>query len=278
MSVGINNGIRRSYDNGILTSTSLMMVGEAVDDAITCLNQRPGLGRGIHVALTDGEPITDSDAVETLVTDDGTFYSDGFTFYTNWFRGRIDPTHVRKEVNAQIALAMSRLDSVDHLNSHMHIHMIPKIYDIFDKYAKEYDIPYVRYSHERLPLTTRAITSGYLFRTIANPGIIKKFVLSILGAFTRRRSSIATDSFAGVVHVGNMTESVLTSLLESSAFPSTELCVHPGEYEENRQTSRKDLNAARENDLKGLTSERVISLAETNFDLITIREFAERNE
>lgn len=272
----VNDGIRRAYDDGILSSGSVMVVGDAIDDALECLRERPEMGRGIHVALTDGTPLSDASAIDSLVTDDGRFFQSGRRFYANWFRGRIDPEHVRLEATAQIERAIRQLDRVDHLNSHMHVHMIPRIFGIFHDLVESFDIPHLRVSHERLPRKRTAATAQYLVRTLLAPGIAKKAVLSGLSPFCRPRSRVLTESFSGVVHVGNMSERTLTGLLESNTCSPLEVCVHPGTAPERAVTRFDDLAGGRERDLSGLTSEVVGRIVDRRYELATFEALAGR--
>ncbi len=75
-STGVNRAIVRAHEKGIVTSTSLMVRGPAVEDALTRAGQHPGLAIGLHLDLgewicRDGEwhvlyevvPLDDRDAI-----------------------------------------------------------------------------------------------------------------------------------------------------------------------------------------------------------------------
>lgn len=47
-SVGINRGIVESHTKGVVTSTSLMVYGRAVQEAVALSREHPGLGIGLH--------------------------------------------------------------------------------------------------------------------------------------------------------------------------------------------------------------------------------------
>ena len=47
-SVGINRGIVESHTEGVVTSTSLMVYGRAVEEAVALSREHPGLGIGLH--------------------------------------------------------------------------------------------------------------------------------------------------------------------------------------------------------------------------------------
>jgi predicted glycoside hydrolase/deacetylase ChbG (UPF0249 family) len=50
-SAGINDGIVEAHASGIVTSTSLMVMGAAADHAVALAREHPALGIGLHVEL-----------------------------------------------------------------------------------------------------------------------------------------------------------------------------------------------------------------------------------
>jgi predicted glycoside hydrolase/deacetylase ChbG (UPF0249 family) len=50
---GVNRGIAFAHDNGVVTATTLVVNGPAVDEAIALARQRPRLSVGLHVNFTD---------------------------------------------------------------------------------------------------------------------------------------------------------------------------------------------------------------------------------
>ena len=55
--VAVNEAVEQAFTNGILTSASLMMGGEAVHDAVERARRLKGLGVGLHITLADGRPV-----------------------------------------------------------------------------------------------------------------------------------------------------------------------------------------------------------------------------
>ncbi|HXY21296.1 MAG TPA: ChbG/HpnK family deacetylase, partial [Burkholderiaceae bacterium] len=54
LDLAINEAVEKSFRNGILTATSLMIGQPAAPDAIERARRLPGLRVGLHVALTGG--------------------------------------------------------------------------------------------------------------------------------------------------------------------------------------------------------------------------------
>ena len=53
---GVNTGIMRAYETGIVTSTTIMANGEAFEDAVDLARANPGLGVGCHLVVVGGRP------------------------------------------------------------------------------------------------------------------------------------------------------------------------------------------------------------------------------
>ncbi|WEV37655.1 ChbG/HpnK family deacetylase [Lactobacillus sp. ESL0677] len=73
MSEAFNYGAIKAYNEGIVSSTSIMINQEAVPHAVSLLKQAPGLYVGLHVNLTTGSPVSDPAEIPNLVNPDGSF-------------------------------------------------------------------------------------------------------------------------------------------------------------------------------------------------------------
>src|SRR5438874_7595839 len=70
---GVNRGIAEAHRNGIVTSTSLLANGVAFASGVELARSTPGLGVGVHLNLSDGEPTAPRELVATLLNDEGEF-------------------------------------------------------------------------------------------------------------------------------------------------------------------------------------------------------------
>jgi predicted glycoside hydrolase/deacetylase ChbG (UPF0249 family) len=70
----VNEAVERAHTTGILTAASLMVSGEAVEDAVERARRLPDLGVGLHVVLADGVPVLPPEQVPALVGPDGRFH------------------------------------------------------------------------------------------------------------------------------------------------------------------------------------------------------------
>jgi predicted glycoside hydrolase/deacetylase ChbG (UPF0249 family) len=105
LAVDVNRGVSRAYDEGIVTSTSLMVRRTAATDAASRLSSRPRLAVGLHVDL--GEWV----------------YTGGAWASRYEVVDLTDERAVRDEVDRQLR-SFDRLlgRSPTHLDSHQHVH------------------------------------------------------------------------------------------------------------------------------------------------------------
>ena len=64
---GINRGILEAHLDGIVTSATLMVNYATAREAVSRCREAPGLGLGLHVALTGGAPRLPRERVPSLV-------------------------------------------------------------------------------------------------------------------------------------------------------------------------------------------------------------------
>jgi chitin disaccharide deacetylase len=122
-SKGVNEGVLRAYDDGIVTSASLMVRWPAATEAAEAARDRPELGVGVHVDL--GEWVFENGGWETVYRVCG-------------------DTHA--EVEREVALQLDRFQELvgrppTHLDSHQHVHLHEPVRSILQRYADEWGVP-----------------------------------------------------------------------------------------------------------------------------------------
>ncbi|MGI6571953.1 MAG: carbohydrate deacetylase [Fermentimonas sp.] len=98
---GRNEGFIKSFEEGILTSASIMATGLYFDEAVKYCKEHPELAAGIHITLADGtqRPVLSPEEVPSLVNAKGFFFESA---------GEIeDPSEeeMEKEIRAQVKKA-----------------------------------------------------------------------------------------------------------------------------------------------------------------------------
>src|SRR3982074_2267831 len=74
-SEAVNEAVVRAYTEGVLTSCSLMVTGEAFEDAVRLAHAHPGLAVGIHLVTVMGRAVLPHTEIPALVDQAGYFSS-----------------------------------------------------------------------------------------------------------------------------------------------------------------------------------------------------------
>lgn len=142
MSPGVNRGILEAHEQGIVTSTTVMINMPAAEAGIRLAQQRaPRLGLGLHINLSFGAPVSDPARVPSLVLPDGQFCAT--------YEALIErlPSFRSEDLQAEITAQAARFVRLaggppDHLDSHHGVtYMHPAAFDVMLRLAAHYQIP-----------------------------------------------------------------------------------------------------------------------------------------
>lgn len=136
LSKSINKGIIEAYQEGLISSTTIMVNMPYVEDAIAKWKENNSLGLGLHINLTQGSPISNN--VKSLVDENGNFHKHGKVE-----TGEVNITYedAYREIKAQIEKLLSYDVRIDHLDYHHFIHVNPSIRKALINLALEYKLP-----------------------------------------------------------------------------------------------------------------------------------------
>jgi chitin disaccharide deacetylase len=143
LSHGITDGILQSYQQGIVTSASLMVNQPATDYAIARLRDAPNLDVGIHLNLCQGKPVSPPERIPSLVGKDGKFLPprEISRKLLNW---QASPKEIAVEFCAQIDCMLSYGLTPSHADSHHRFHIYPTAASVFSKVVRSRGISRVR--------------------------------------------------------------------------------------------------------------------------------------
>jgi chitin disaccharide deacetylase len=159
-SPGVTRGILNTHRRGIVTSTTVMVnipyAAEAIQQALA---DAPGLGLGLHLNLTAGQPLMPVDAVRDLVDPSGDFHPREQALAR---LPAMDPAQLEAEMRAQLSRFIELVGHTpDHLDSHHHAAYASQAsVDIMIKLAEECGIG-IRRPLPDLPLAAIASAMGY---------------------------------------------------------------------------------------------------------------------
>lgn len=197
-----------AHRNGIVTACSVVANGLAIDDAVARLREVPSLETGAHLALVEERALTTGQPMAS-----------GYRqFITLYLSGRISLGWIEQELRAQIEFLLAAKLPLSFVNSHQHLHALPRIFALVVRLADEYRIGYVRVPRERnvRGMSARALSVRSL---------------GLLGAHASRRSPATdarNDATVGITDAGHLDTARLVRLLEDVAEGVTELVTHPG--------------------------------------------------
>jgi len=216
---GMTAGALAAHDAGIVTAVSVSPNGQAFEDAVARLRERPQLDVGIHLTLVGEAPLSPLRDVRSLLGRDGRLLAGWPVFARRWLLGRVRPGHVETELRRQIERLRATGLPVVHANAHQHLHVLPGLFEIVLGLAEEHRIPWVRIPAEpaaALPVSPRALQSA---------------LLNALGRRARRRlrpeGPRAAGRTIGVLAAGHLTVEALGRALDQAGGVS-ELVCHPG--------------------------------------------------
>ena len=244
----VNRGVVRAFQDGIVTSASLLVTGSAFEDAVALAQQNPKLDVGLHLALVEERAVLGPDVLPTLVDETGRFPRTSAEFIQRALLGGISWHEVEQEIAAQIALFEKAGLRLSHLDSHQHLHMFPPVFQIVRRLASWMDNVWIRNSAGpwRKPPHVR------MGRWIQQIGLN----LTCLSARALHGSSLPEmpDGMYGFDVGGRLTPSALEQILRRIPDGLYELICHPGEDDADTRTRYSHWGYQWAEELKALTA------------------------
>jgi len=249
MSESVNEAITEGFNNGIITSTSIMPNMPAFDDAVQKLSCVQGIGLAVHLNIVEGKALIPN---SSLCDGDGNF---NLSFGQIMIKS-LSPKFlkdVENEFRAQIEKVLKSAKP-DNLDSHVHVHAIPPIFNIVCKLAKEYNIPCVRTQYEHL-YNTPGHPENFSKKHYIN--FIKVFLLNFLTRINRvlvKTYKLKTnDCVIGVGYTAMMNEQTIDFGLKKQERKKCllEVICHP-DKNTDRASNFNEYNAVLSRKLKNL--------------------------
>ncbi len=208
-SVSVNEAVEIAHRDGILTAASLMVAGDAVDDAISRAKALPTLGIGLHVVLVEGRPVLPPETIPDLVDANGRF---GNNMVRTALSIALKPAarrQLRAEITAQFdAFAATGL-ALDHVNAHKHFHLHPMIAEAIVDIGRCYGMKAVR-----APVET------------GTPGI-ENWWAKRLQRRLRKENMLVPDRVIGLAWTGSFDTARMRQAIDALPRGLTEIYTHP---------------------------------------------------
>jgi predicted glycoside hydrolase/deacetylase ChbG (UPF0249 family) len=261
---GVNRGILEAFHHGIVTSTSLLANGVAFAEGVEAARSAPGLGVGVHLNLSDGPPIADREIVTTLLNSDGEFAGGPESLLLRRARGGLSLAEVENEWDAQIQKIRDAGIAPTHLDGHKHVHMLPGLFEIALRLAKQHNISAIRVALEASSLRAALSTGAKQHSGIVMKQGVQARGLKLLARDARELAEHAgistTDYFCGIAQTGELTRQGVEQLVKSLPDGTTELMCHPGYADAVLQETATRLQDSRQTELQILTDTGIRNL------------------
>ena len=241
MSKALNKAVLEGYQCGLLKSVSIVANGKFFDEAVNVvLPQCSELGVGVHLNITDGFALCKD--LELLTDEKGVFNNSYFKLLIKSYNPKEKEffEQIEREFRRQIEKVMSKT-KVTHIDSHNHIHSIPKIFEIVCRLAKEYKIKQVRTHFEKIyivPDVHKHLNSRY-FLNILRSTLFGLF--TIINEHTIHKQELKTNDYLiGLVYDTLMDALTVSYGAMSIKYENTivETFIHPSRYEDGTVDNR----------------------------------------
>ncbi len=138
-STPISDGILEMMKQGLVSSTSVM-VQNADDARMKLLSEKENISVGLHFNLA---------STKNNFTP---FLNSPFKIAQQFYFKKLKLSTLEKELEAQYnQLKRTYSRPITHIDTHQHIHIIPKVAGLLNEFAKQHNIPYVRLGREISP-------------------------------------------------------------------------------------------------------------------------------
>lgn len=199
MSNAFNKAVLDGYHSGFLTSASICANGKEFDAAVNeIIPECTNLGIGVHLNIIEGNSLQNNEK-----------FNSGYLKLMHLANNPSFLEQTEKEFRLQIEKVLQHT-KVDHIDSHVHVHAIPKIFELTCKLAKEYEIKQLRTQFEHFYLIPDLIKHI----NIKYPPNILKVIL--LNSFTLKNKELikkyelqTNDYIIGVGYTGMMDDKTI---------------------------------------------------------------------
>ena len=253
MSIEVNEAVEEAHRNGVLTCASLLIAGDAAQDAVRRAKRMPQLGVGLHVAIFDAPT---SEKRPSILSRDGADLG-------------VDPVRTgsaimvlpraraaaRREIAAQVEAYRKTGLEMGHLDGHWHCHQHPIVLAQALEYAVPLGLKALRVPYEPFGFSRR-VAGKSLARARLSHAVFGLPLTLVMRLQAKAAGIAVNDRFFGKIDDGFITEDMMVSLAENLPGGVTELGLHPA-TETWRGSHAPPPHWRQADELAALTSPRV---------------------
>lgn len=224
-SSSINRAVIEAHRRGILTTASLMVNGETVEEAVSLAKENPKLGVGLHLSLCCGTSSLARSEIPDLVDVDQNFSNNaplaGFRYFVN---RRCHP-QLEREITAQFQRFRATGLPLDHVNGHLHFHLHPTVFKIIRLNAHRWGIRQMRLTRDPFFLNVKLAGGRWFYRL--SHAVIFRALSCRARPHLHRLKIRSTEHVFGLLQNAFVDEAYLCALLPRLPPGDSELYSHP---------------------------------------------------
>lgn len=230
ISKGVNAAIVKAHREGILNSASLMINQKYAAEAVKSAKEMPDLEIGLHLNLTNEYPAAPVQQIPLLVDGQGKL-KNGFVnlLLLSFLKPRQLRQQAEIEMRAQIVKYLATGLSLQHIDSHRHVHLIPQIFKAMRELQKEFAVPRIRVMNENIFNTLKYNKNkSWLF----DGALIKYVLLRFLCWWNGYKNDVY---FYTLMYTCKIAKEQFNNVKIPSGYKAVEIMIHPGMPEIDRQ-------------------------------------------
>lgn len=250
----VNEAIIRSFKEGVLTSCSLMVAGEAFEQAIELAKQHPQLAVGIHLVVISGRSVLAPSQIPTLVDGRGRFSNKPVAAGMRYYFFPQARQDLEKELKAQFEKFQTAGLDCSHIDGHWHFHIHPIVFDLAVRIGKHYGVRQMRVPEDDLDLALR-FEPRHSLQKRAHAMVFHALCRRMRHRLTAE-DFVCTDRVFGFFETGRMNTAYFLWVLEHLRTETNEIYFHPAcPRRDLRQPTLRDQSLA---EYEALVDKRVI--------------------
>lgn len=224
-STQVNQAIIQAHQQGILTSTSLMVTAEAFKEAVTLAKANPTLAVGLHLVLGCGKSVLPHTQIPNLVDKQNNFLDDPLKAGLRYHFNPKARQQLPLEIRAQLEKFRDTGLTLSHVDGHLHHHVNPVVLHTLVDLAAEFNIKYIRLPYEELNLNLKIAPQGLVGKAIAAV-VFSRLRFAHQKLLTAKKIGF-TDRVYGLSQTSKISEDYLTKLIPQISANLVEIYAHP---------------------------------------------------
>jgi len=249
----VNEAVIRAFTEGVLTSCSLMVTGEACEHAVSLARAHPGLAVGLHLVTVMGRAVLPPAEIPTLVDASGNFAANSIVAGLKYYFSPQARDKLRRELRAQFETFAATGLRLSHIDGHLHMHVHPVVFQAAVELGTRYGVRRMRVPQEEYRLAVnfdRQHAGTKAVYTVLFKGLARRMQRRL-----RASGFVSAERVYGNLHSGRMDEQYFLYMLDNLRADTNEIYFHPAVYPADCLLDAAAQQAMRE--FAALTSPRV---------------------